>query len=89
MQTLNRLAVLAVLAGLATQANAQTDAQQSCEALAEAAISADSVRLPIGGVTLTSAVYVPAADWAVAVIPRRVRKHQAASIRSPITTATR
>ena len=62
MQYLNGFVALAALAGFATQANAQIDERQGCEALAVTAIVADSVRLPTGGVTLTSAVYVPAAE---------------------------
>ena len=61
MQTLSGFVALAALAGFATQANAQIDEPGSCEALAATVIAADSVRLPTGGITLTSAVYVPAA----------------------------
>lgn len=52
---------LVSLAGSGTPAFAQLDDPATCEALSALEISTDTVRLAVGGVTLTSAVHVDAA----------------------------
>jgi feruloyl esterase len=53
--------VAAALISIGNQAFAQMGEPQSCEALASLQITADALRLPTGGVTLTEVVHVAAA----------------------------